>query len=618
MENKMSNDSEITSSGDSDLSWAADAPKGGKTVMNRILKDGANVPLFFAQTLVSSLRDQGYNDTTSALCEHVDNSIQAGASEVRIYFRQSGKPGSYKIDVAVLDNGQGMASNVLKVAMAFGGSMNFNNRSGIGRFGMGMKTAALSMSPVVEFYSWQEPGAIYNAALDVEAIGRDRSNNVFLDDPALIDEIPDDLADIIRKPMLVPKNRIQQNLLTESKNDLREALGRSGTIIYMPNCDRLSFAKANTLVDHATKEMARVYRRDIGSGLCLYINNRRVAAFDPTYSMSDARHRHYLNDVEVKGSKLVTAKLIEIPINDKEDSETAQIKISLFKLPIEQWHHLPQKTLRNDLHVFNGQTVSILRNGRELFADRMPELTTRHSITHWFRVQIDFPGELDEAFGVSANKQGVRPKGYVKEAIKNGIGEDISTVINEIRRFQSEQRINAEASKLSTSESKATSSDPYQARSLTLTKDEEIQIDENIRTLSTTLKRAHETDEEAFERVKKSKYIIKYVHDEYWPFYRAEHRFGRIILSINTAHPFFSELYDPIRKLDGQGDSEDEENTGAKHVREQTGPLVALELLLLSLARTQSALSLENGDAHRTLETLQREWSETLRIQLTT
>jgi hypothetical protein len=33
---------------------------------------------------------------------------------------------------------------VLKVGMAFGGSMNFGNREGIARFGMGMKTAALS------------------------------------------------------------------------------------------------------------------------------------------------------------------------------------------------------------------------------------------------------------------------------------------------------------------------------------------------------------------------------------------------------------------------------------------------------------------------------------------
>jgi Histidine kinase-, DNA gyrase B-, and HSP90-like ATPase len=101
--------------------WGTNAPRGGIAVMNRILKEKATVPLFFAQTLIQSLRDVGYNNTTSALCEQVDNAIQAGATEIRIFFRQTGKKGSYNIDVAVYDNGSGMPPNVAKVAMSFGG-----------------------------------------------------------------------------------------------------------------------------------------------------------------------------------------------------------------------------------------------------------------------------------------------------------------------------------------------------------------------------------------------------------------------------------------------------------------------------------------------------------------
>ena len=79
--------------------------------MNRILKENATVPLFFAQTLIASLRDVGYNSTTSALCEHVDNAIEAGAREIRIYLWQRGVNGSYDIDVAVYDGGRGMSPN---------------------------------------------------------------------------------------------------------------------------------------------------------------------------------------------------------------------------------------------------------------------------------------------------------------------------------------------------------------------------------------------------------------------------------------------------------------------------------------------------------------------------
>jgi hypothetical protein len=81
--------------------WSNDAPRGGRAVMNRMIKENATVPLFFAQTLIQSLRDVGYNHTTSALCEHVDNALQAGAKQVRIFFRQASKREGGAIDVAV-------------------------------------------------------------------------------------------------------------------------------------------------------------------------------------------------------------------------------------------------------------------------------------------------------------------------------------------------------------------------------------------------------------------------------------------------------------------------------------------------------------------------------------
>lgn len=598
------------------LDWGTDAPRGGKAVMGRILKENATVPLFFGQTLIQSLRDVGYNHTTSALCEHVDNAIQAGATTIRVYFRQIGKKGDYQIDAAVYDNGSGMSATVLKVATSFGGSTTFGNRNGIGRFGMGMKTAALSMSPVMELYSWQEPGAIYNMTLDVEAVGKDRRNLVELPDPTLLSELPDEVADLFRKAMMYPADRKDQELLAPGDVDLEERLGRSGTIVYMPQCDRLTYAKGNTLVDHATKEMARVYRRAIGGGLRLFVNNRRIEAVDPTYSMANARHTH-VEDLTVKLSRLIVSKPVQVKVAEK-GPETAPITIKLYRLPIEEWSSLPRKTLRNDLRVFDGNTISILRNDREVFAGAMPWLTTRHSVTHWYRIQIDFPGVLDEAFGVAANKQGVRLKGHVQEAIKEALSGEITTINDEIKRFQAQQASAREPAKPSLSEARAGEADPFQRNPLPAvpTPEEETQLDENLRVLALTLKRDGETEEQAFGRVKNSKYIIDFKHDEYWPFYDVKHHFGRIILTINTAHPFFAELYDPVRKMGQQQAGADGDEVPAPPVDGDTGPIVALDLLLLSLARTQSRLSI-NDDSHQVLDRLRREWSETYRIQLT-
>ncbi len=597
------------------LEWGPDTPRGGKAVMARILKESATVPLFFGQTMIQSLRDVGYNHTTSALCEHVDNAIQAGATEIRVYFRQTGKRGDYQIDAAVYDNGSGMASAILKVATSFGGSTTFGNRKGIGRFGMGMKTAALSMSPVMELYSWQEPRAIYNMTLDVDAVGKDRRNLVELPEPTLLTQLPDEVAELFKKPMVYPSDRNDQELFARSDEALEERLGRSGTIVYMPQCDRLTYAKASTLVDHAVKEMARVYRRSLGFGVTLFVNNRRVEAFDPTYSMPNARHTR-IEDLQTKLSQLIVSKGVQLKIAERS-AETAPIEIKLYRLPIEEWSSLPRKTLRNDLKVFDGNTVSILRNNREVFFGPMPWLTTRHSVTHWYRLQIDFPGVLDEAFGVAANKQGVRLKGYVEDAIKEAIGEEITTINDEIKRFQGQQASLREPAKPSVSETRAGESDPFQQNPLgSITPEEEAQLDDNLRGLALTLKRDNENEEEAFERIKNSKYIIDFKHDEYWPFYDVKHRFGRIILTINTAHPFFGELYDPIRKMGLQTASEGDE-VGTPPPDSNPGPAVALDLLLLSLARTQSRLSGSDDDVRKMLDNLRREWSETYRVQLT-
>jgi hypothetical protein len=594
--------------------WSSDAPRGGKAVMNRMIKENATVPLFFAQTLIQSLRDVGYNHTTSALCEHVDNAFEAGATEIRIFFRQGAKRDGGAIDAAVYDNGKGMAPSVLRAATAFGGSLNFGNRTGIGRFGMGMKTAALSLSPVMELYSWQEPRAIYNMTLDIEEIGKDKSNMVELPDPTLQSEFAFEQSSLFTSWMNFPTDRGEQNRLANEDSELYEKLGPSGTLVYMPACDRLTYHKVKTLVEHATKEMARVYRRQIAAGLKLYINNRALVAFDPTYSMPNARHAMLL-EIEPKVSRLAVPRTIEIPINEKS-TDTAPIQIKIYKLPIEEWSTLPRKTLKNDLRIFDGLTVSILRNSREVFAGSMPKITTRHSVTNWYRVQIDFPGVLDEAFGVASNKQGVRLKGYVEDLINEKIGGDITAINDEIRQFQASQKAIRTPAKPSTSELKASESDPYQAKSLnSLSEEEQDQMEANLRGLAVSLKRNGETDEDAFQRINGSQYIIAFKHDPYWPFYDVANKFGRIILTINTAHAFFTNLYEPVSKL-GMSAPSDEEDELPQAVIDPHSPTVALDLLLLSLARTQSRLSQTNEDAHKLIETMRREWSESYRVQM--
>jgi hypothetical protein len=625
-------DSETSSaSGDAEFSpqWGENAPRGGKTVLGRILKDGAKVPLFLGQTLVNSLRDLGYNTTTSAVCELVDNSIQWGADEIRVYFNQSGHRGEYVIDVLVMDNGQGMAPHVLKVATAFGGSMVYENRGGIGRYGMGMKAAALSMSPILDIYSWQEPRAVYNMTLDVEDIGNNRSNLIELPDPTLIEELPTDVVNILTRAMVFPKRADEtQELFARGQADLLERLGDSGTIVFMPNCDRVTYRTAQTLVEHATKEMGRVYRRFLEKGLKLYVNNRRIEAFDPTYWMSSARHTR-VEGLRTTQSRLIKSWQVPVPVAE-ESAATAPVSVRLYLLPFQEWGQLPRKVLKNDLHVFDDHTVSFMRNDREVAIGSDAKLKLRkHHGNNWLRLQIDFTGELDEAFGVSANKQGVRPKGYVYDRIVEMIGEEVQSLRQSIYQMKAEAAATKSGSRIGEAERRATDAEALQGQPLPdpapETDDEKIALEANLRGLAMAVKREDETEEEASQRVMSSKYIVVFKHDEYWPFYHCEFRYGKAILTVNTAHAFFRKLWQPlseiVKSIAVDGDGEGEEEIGgldAGTAANCAELLVSLQLLLLSLARTQGQISLNDPDGeHRQLfDKLRREWSTNLQTQL--
>ena len=578
--------------------WASDAPRGGRAVLNRILKESATVPLFFAQTLVQSLRDVGYNNTTSALCEHVDNAIEAGASVVRVYFRQTGRRGALETDVMVYDNGKGMPPNVLKVATSFGGSMSYGNRKGIGRFGMGMKTAALSISPVMELYSWQEKNAYYNMTLDTDAIGRDKSNLVPLPEPTFSSIFSEQIVEMFTRPVGFPKDATEQQLLAPRGTDIYEQLGTHGTIVFMPECDRLTHATDRKLVESCVSEMARVYRRHIAKGLRIFVNNRLTQAVDPTYAMASARHTS-IEGLNVKTSRLVVPKTIQIPVSEGA-KETAPIHLKVYALPIEDWSSLSRKERINNLRLFDGQVVSIMRNDREVHIGYLPGVIERHSEVNWLRLEIDFSGELDEAFGVAANKQGVRPKAYVTDLIDSIIGSDIAGVREEIRRVQAKRAMERKGSKASPSEARATEADIFLPdkldADLPLSPEEEKQMEANLHGLAVTLKRDGETDEDAYQRVLTSRFLITDRDDPYWPFYHVEHKFGRVILTINTAHPFFAQLYKPLRDLEIK-EAVESESPSDQLVPTSKGPIIALELLLLSMARAQSVLSRQNPDA---------------------
>ena len=93
-----------------------------------------------AHLLLSSLRSVGYTAET-AISDIIDNSITAKATEIGVVFDWQTQK------IIIYDNGYGMPEEELIQSMAIGSSDPDKVRDfyDLGRFGMGMKTAAFSL-----------------------------------------------------------------------------------------------------------------------------------------------------------------------------------------------------------------------------------------------------------------------------------------------------------------------------------------------------------------------------------------------------------------------------------------------------------------------------------------
>ena len=117
--------------------------------------------------MLEALRGLGYS-TAAALADIVDNSVSAGATEVRVDFHWDG-PASR---ITVLDNGRGMDDAELESAMRLGGKNPLDERDpgDLGRFGMGLKTASFSQCRRLTVSSSREGGGCSCLRWDLDAL----------------------------------------------------------------------------------------------------------------------------------------------------------------------------------------------------------------------------------------------------------------------------------------------------------------------------------------------------------------------------------------------------------------------------------------------------------------
>ena len=444
---------------------------------------------------ILATRDTGYKTTALAIAELIDNSLQAGATEVRIQVAARESQAIHPIEITITDNGSGMDTETLARALTFGGSTRFDDRSSLGRYGMGLPNGALSKARRVEVYSWTDE-RVWMGRLDIDEIVRDGHRS------------------------LPPVDEVESPPF--------QLAARAGTVVRLLRCDRLEFKRVSTIERHLTADLGRIYRDFLNAGLGLFLNDAVVEAKDPL--MLDGAG-------QAAGVRQFGDSLTYQPNNDEGQG---RIEVRFSELPVERWHHLSNSEKRQ-LGITNVPSVSVLRAGREI--DRgwfFMGNKRRENYDDWWRCEIRFDPVLDESFGITHAKQAVSPRQELSDLLSKDL-EPIARALN--RRVRRRFELIKVSSPLSNAERRAAHAEdalpPLPAQSgptppdlehvlaaseLTLSSDCPYQL--VVSELSTTA---------AFEA---------FVREE------------RLVVALNSRHPLFRDLYGPLATSDAQSDQE--------------------------------------------------------------
>lgn len=343
------------------------------------------VPLVDPAQFLSAIRDAGYPSAAAAVSELVDNSIQAEATEIAIEVVLN--PDTRQFTISVSDNGTGMTAASTRAALQFGGSTRFNDRTSLGRFGMGLPAASLSLSRRVQITS-RTLSSSHSATLDMDS-----------PHPLLVTEYEDDQS-------------IHLNWDT-------------GTHVVLSECDRVDYARTGNLVNSLTSNLGRTYRTFLQNGVQIVVNGAPVVPLDPLLRQE--------SEIGLKSQPFGDTRFIPIRVED----QIFFVEIDFVELPIEECLGLSTKEKRA-LGITGGTVMSVLRAGREIASGwLLAGHKRRENYDDWWRCEIRFDPELDEYFGLTYTKQGIRPSRELRRAIEAEI-ESTARILNKRARTRFE------------------------------------------------------------------------------------------------------------------------------------------------------------------------------------
>lgn len=339
----------------------------------------SNIPN--AAKIIDSLRMVGY-DNISALADLIDNAIDADAKAIQLQI----KPDIDGYTIYLADNGCGMDLQTLDEALKLGSDTRRDETSDLGKYGMGLVTASLSLCRRITVITKSEDSPILTSIQDIDII---KEKNSFVKE--LRESTNDEI--MLFKSFLNNKG--------------------SGTLVVLSKCDQIQDKNIDNLTDVITKSLGQIFRLFIQSGREISVSNKKVIARDPLMS-------------EDPQTKIMSDESFPITTMSGQ-KESVRVKIAM----------LPdvKESTTGTLNITN-QGIYVMRNNREITAGVTLDVFTKHNDYNRFRAEVYFSGDLDQEMRVEFTKRDLKPKQNILKAIKDIIYPQLMSLRKEIKREQ--------------------------------------------------------------------------------------------------------------------------------------------------------------------------------------
>lgn len=384
-------------------------------------------------TALESMRASDF-DCYSAYGEVIDNSIQAKATDIRIKFLEKKGTNQKKIETILFaDNGHGMDTDLLHKCLKLGHSSRYNDRNGIGRFGVGMTLGAIHECRKIEVYSKIPSGTWQYTYLDLDLI---KSGELRFLPPPIPKKPPYDLV----------------NYITES-----------GTLLIWSKYDK-QVDSFETVITESKYWVGRTFRKfiwgtakDYNDPISIQINGETVKAVDPLYVVK--KGTGFDNEPP---AKLLDPQVFPwvIPAEAEVEQQRNDITINVSLLPDEYRRDSGKggDSFAKERYIDRNEGISILRNDREVFyghIPRSPKLGGSEAdrmVNRFIGCEISFDAVHDQDFAVKNIKRGAVPVRELKDVIIEKLAPTFITLRSKIRNDWEQKKRDEEKETTGTNE----------------------------------------------------------------------------------------------------------------------------------------------------------------------